>query len=151
MQAMDASLDSSGPVDIGRLGGAACSGIDYPAKGFYGDNILAPNLNSVGFAPMGTVEVAAKLGPSASLQVQLTHIQGSRWSAQFDQFRVKEVATDPHTQLLEAKFAGQMNETTMFFFGGGRMRIDYFECGSTTPSGTKFLSWGNGVDEGGAP
>jgi hypothetical protein len=144
--------DARQPEDTGRLGGAACGGIDYPVKGFYGDNILAPTLDQVGYAPTGTIELAARLAATASLRLKLTHVMGARWSAQpGGDYRTMEVSSDPHVQLLEAKFSGQMNETTMLFFGGGRLLIEYFECGATEPSGSKILYWGNGSNEGGVP
>jgi hypothetical protein len=144
--------DAGGPPDTDRIGGAACGGIEYPPKAFYGVNILSPGVDQVGYAPTGTVELAAKLGPAASLRIRLSHITGSRWSAQpGGDYRTMDLSFDPHEQLLEAKLAGQMNETTMFFYGGGRLMIEYFECGADVPNGMKFLAWGNGSNEGGVP
>jgi hypothetical protein len=44
-----------------------------------------------------------------------------------------------------------MSEQSMVFIGNGRASVEFYECGSTTPSGTKMIYWGNGVGDGGAP
>ena len=36
----------------------------------------------------------------------------------------------------------------MFFLHSGQARLDIFECGATTPSSSKTISWNDGTDAG---
>jgi hypothetical protein len=133
--------DGSVPVDVGSLGGAACGGIEYPVEGFGGPNILVPSFEQAK-PPGEPYVIAAKLAPSASLVIAFLLVtpltEGTYGVEGGGDFRAKGIG--PTSVLFEAKLPGQ-NERGMAFRGDGRAVIEYFECGATTPTGTKMLYW----------
>src|SRR5207344_676448 len=70
-------FDSGVTLDVSNVGGAACGGVEYPATGFYGENILYPPYSWV--TPGAQIEMAAKLGPAAAVRIKMTLISGSVW------------------------------------------------------------------------
>src|SRR5260370_39013402 len=155
------SATSAGGVAPGGAGGAAggagelqdasdCGTIEYPASGFYGDNVLFPSFDHVASAAeAGKVEMAAKLVTPGSLKLKMTLIDGSEWGLSSGgdwRFTNWDFATK--SQLFEPKNAGQTSEIQLSFYLSGKALIEYFECSSANPTRTKTLSWGD-VDGGG--
>jgi hypothetical protein len=134
------------PTDVSKLGGAACGGIDYPKAGFYGENIIYVPYTKV--TPGAQIEMAAKLNQGASLRIRLTRVSGAIWliGGQAVEWRNTEYDQVTGVQLFEAPDMGRSDEETFQFPAIGKLLVEYFECGSTTPTGTKFLTW-----EGGPP
>jgi hypothetical protein len=136
--------DGSVPVDVGNLGGAACGEIEYPAAGFYGPNLLDPSLDHLKSDVTGSeVEVAAKLGPNASLTIALLVVipfaDGISIESDGD-FHARTIDA-LGSMILVPKFQGQLNERGLVFRNPGRLVVEYFECGATTPTGTKMITW----------
>jgi hypothetical protein len=130
-------------VDTGSLGGTACGGIEYPNTGFFGENILFPSRDRVALDT--DVEMAVKLAPTATLRFKVTALtpldeNGGYTISSDNDFRSR--VAGPSALLWEPKFAGSLAECWLSFHGTGRELIEYFECDSETPTGTKLLSWG---------
>ena len=45
------------------------------------------------------------------------------------------------TMTFQAKVSGQLVEQGLQFSGRGRASVEYYECGSTIPNGTKMIDW----------
>jgi hypothetical protein len=143
---MGLAFDANVEVDVGKLGGAACGGIEYPVSGFYGDNILVPSYDSIRVRRGESVEIAAKLPPGAALTIKMTWIEGpGGWSDELGtDFLVKTIpgpVSPIFTQVFQAKVSGQLVENGLRFADKGRTIVEYYECGSATPNGTKIVSW----------
>jgi hypothetical protein len=141
---LGAAIDANMATDVGRLGGAACGGIGYPAAGFYGENFLVPTYLTVNQA--SSMEMAAKLAVGASLRVKLTRISGAIWwiSGQGSDWRFTQYDFATGEQMFEAPDTSRTDETTFTFPDSGKVLVEYFECGSSTPTGSKVLSWTGG-------
>jgi hypothetical protein len=142
-----ARVDAEVPFDVGNLGGAACGGIEYPATGFYGDNILVPSYASLRSTQRSAdFEIAAKLPPGAALRIEMTWVDGTGgWGDEANGDFLFKITRGPvplmFTETLEAKESGKLVEHGLQFSGTGRAALEYYECGATTPSGTKMIDW----------
>jgi hypothetical protein len=138
------TIDANIPTDVSRLGGASCGGIEYPQTGFYGENFLDPSYVTVN--ENAQMEMAAKLGVGASLRIRLTRVSGSVWYIGTPATEWRASAYDHATgvQLFEAPDMGRSDEETFLLPDSGSLLVEYFECGATTPTGVKILSWSGG-------
>jgi len=144
-------FDPGVKLDVSNIGGAACSGIDYPANGFYGENLLYGPYSWV--TPGAQLEMAAKLGPSAAVRIKMTLLSGGTWfiGGMSGDWRFTQFDFNTGVQSFQAPDPGRTVETTFMFIANGRALLEYFECGSTTPTGSKLILWGNGISDSGAP
>jgi hypothetical protein len=133
--------------DAGGAGDASVGtpcGISYPESAFYGQNVLYPNHTAFELMPKH-YDMAAFVPAGASLHLRITKLNGS-WGAFFN------VAGNDWRMMGNAEVAqdfvpidtGRMIEADVMFMGNGRARLDFFECGSTTPTRSKVYIWGNG-------
>jgi hypothetical protein len=129
-------------------GGTPC-GITYPESAFYGPNILHPEHTAFELTPK-YYDMAAFVPAGVSLRLRITRLIGD-WGASFDingnDWRMMgnpEVAQD-----FVPIDSGRMIEVKVMFIGGGTARLDFFECGSTTPTRSKTYLWGNGTGDAG--
>jgi hypothetical protein len=156
---MDASVGVGGAAPSGS-GGAAGSGVDqvdascgsvaYASNGFYGPNVLYSGNNIfVNNANSPQYDFLAEVAPGASVTIKMTGTAGdfrpvpgadgwgssdSNWLTTTFDFTTGEQTfktRNPYT-----------SEARMVFLGTGKARIDYFECGSSTPTRTKTIAWG---------
>ena len=142
-------------VDVGNLGGAACGGIEYPETAFYGTNVLYPSFSqAISQFPANNYDFAAKLATGASLQIRLTNsppyrnadgnpYPASVWEVSGVEWRFTTYDYDTGIQLFEAADSGRSIEMQFGFRGNGSALVEYFECGSSVPTGTKILYWNN--------
>jgi hypothetical protein len=139
-------------VDVGNLGGAACGGIEYPETAFYGTNVLYPSFSyAVSKSGPGNYDFAAKLAPGASLDIRLTNSlyraadgnprPAAVWVFSGVDWRYLPYDYDTGVQLFEAADSGRSIEMQFGFQGSGWALVEYFECGSSVPTGTKILYW----------
>ena len=148
------SAGSAAPIDSGapavpdgstnQLGGAACGGIEYPVSGFYGDNFLHSTYVTVNQA--APVSMVAKLNVGASLRIKMTLRSGTPWLIHplTSEWRASLYDFAANSQLFEAPDTGRSDEMRFEFPEQGEALVEYFECGSSTPTGSKVLSWGGG-------
>lgn len=143
-------FDAGVTEDVSQLDAAAC-GVTYPATGFYGDNILLPRYRQV--TAGGPTEMAAKLGPNAVIRIKMTLISGSVWwiGGQHEDWLSTPFNFSTGVQIFQAQDPGRTVEDSFQFPGNGRALVEYFECGSETPTATKLLLWGNGISDSGVP
>ena len=94
-------------------------------------------------AAVQTYEMAADVASASSLSIKMTLLEGSPWLIADSDFRSTlwdDPTLEPGQRLFVPRFPGR-NETRLLFRGGGRARIDYYECGSLTPTRTEVMVW----------
>jgi hypothetical protein len=138
-------FDANGQTDVGNLGGAPCGGIDYPPSGFYGDNILLPSYDSIRVKNGEAVEIEANLPMGAALLIKMYWLDGpGGWSDEPSGDFFAKTTPGPgnaFVQEFQSKASGRVVEHGLRFAGDGHARVEYYECGSSTPNGTKVIDW----------
>jgi hypothetical protein len=134
---------------IGAADGAidAGCGVIYPQDGFYGPNILYPGYTT-SFVTRGDnkafYEIAATHPAGVTVTLKMTLLSGPVWyhGGYVDDWHV---TTWDENSMGEQTFAtpnvvGE-SETTIFFQQNGQARLDIFECGASTPTSSKTITW----------
>jgi hypothetical protein len=135
------SADAGGAADASV--GTPC-GITYPESGFYGPNILFPDYTAFELMPKHYT-MAAFVPAGAPLRLRITKLNGS-WGLFFSDTDWRSMGNADIAQDFVPidTGAGHVAEANITFMGNGRARMDFFECGSTTPTRSKVYMWGNG-------
>jgi hypothetical protein len=128
-------------------GDARCDQVSYASDGFYGPNVLYPSRTSFTDQPYSMpYEIEAEI-KSGSVIIEMTRLSPTDYSPPSDLWSTSAAAWlvtnfDPSTQkqTFKAQNSGTW-ETPMWFAGSGQARVDYFECGSATPTFTKVITW----------
>jgi hypothetical protein len=126
-------------------------GVSYPQTGFYGLNILYPGLTSFpSVSSTSSYELAADHAAGATVTLNMTLLSGTVWDiGAFGgdwRFTTYDYMTGEQTFSTPNVAGG--SESSMFFSGNGEARLDLFECGSTTPTSSKTITWYDGTDGG---
>lgn len=135
----------SGDEAAGSGGGCP---ITYPPSGFFGPNILYPQATPFATGVTSPYTMAAIVPLGYALTLKLTNLGGTgvvpglgpTWALTQDDFRESVFNKTTHEQIFEARLVG-INEVEISFEGTGSARIDFFECGSITPTKTETIYW----------
>jgi len=156
----------SGPggsgMESGGSGGAPvavpCGSIEYPATAFYGPNVLdsAATAFPAG-ASTGALDFdfAARLSAGASLTVRMTMVDVSLplpgpfppnvwWMANAGDWLVTDFDLSTGVQNFNAHDTEKVLAMEFGFQGNGSALVEYFECGSATPTRSKTITWSTG-------
>ncbi|MET0593458.1 MAG: hypothetical protein ABW133_12210, partial [Polyangiaceae bacterium] len=117
-------------------------GITYPPSAFFGVNILHPDITKFAAQPTH-YDMAAFVPQGAQLRLRITNLSGGLgpfFDVASNDWRM--MGTPNTGQDYEPRDTGRMIEVNMLFNGSGTGRLEYFECGSATPTRTKLYSWG---------
>ena len=143
---------AAGSADAGAAPDATVGtpcGITYPESAFYGPNILHPEHTVFELMPK-QYDMAAFVPAGVSLRLRITKLIGD-WGAFFD-INGNDWRMMGNAQVAQDFIpidSGRMIEVKVTFAGGGTARLDFFECGSTTPTRSKMYIWGNGKGDAG--
>ena len=130
---------------LGKADGGGC-GVTYPETGFYGPNILYPGVTSFAdhdWSAPPYYELVASHPFGATVKVNMTLL----WGLGFDpggpafDWRMLQDPTVPANETFQTPDVAAVSESTIAFFESGQARLDIFECGATTPTSSKTISW----------
>jgi hypothetical protein len=142
------------PVDasVGEVRPPPGCPITYPDTGFFGENILYPGRTSfvadVRATPPGQYEFAADVPLGFSLIFTITLLGGTGgdpltgpiWYYSESDFRATAYDRATGLQTFQSRIPGR-NEGIITFSGTAQGRIDYYECGSPTPTRVQLINW----------
>jgi hypothetical protein len=135
---------------IGSTDASHCN-VTFPQSGFYGPNILYQGndsfVSSPGF-PYRLYELVVQHDAMSPITVTLTLLEGPVW-------QVPGNALDWHykfsdgggffgvggSESFEAPNVTGEFEEAIYFQNSGRAKLDVYECGATTPTFSKTISW----------
>jgi hypothetical protein len=126
-------------VNDGAVGGC---GVSYPQTGFFGLNILYPGFTSFqSFGITSSYELAANHAVAATVTLNMTLLSGTVWEFGTSDWLVTTYDDMTGEQTFSAPNVVGESESSMFFSGNGRARLDLFECGAATPTRSKTITW----------
>jgi len=141
------------PAVDGSIASDALGGncpITYPARGFFGQNVAFQQEATLTSVVRGLYTLAADVPAGFSLSFTITRLSssapgnnpslGSIWYLGQSDFRFTAYDPANQNQLFMSRLAGR-NEVEMSFDGAGQARIDYYECGSVTPTRIEIINW----------
>ena len=146
---------------------APCIEVTYPASGFYGMNALVPDATTFMSDQTSTpYELAADLIPGATITIKMTMSadtlarvridagpvpgfpHNAWWLSGEQGWLITNFNFDTGEQVFMSQAGVLRPEIQLKFQGNGQARVDYFECGSPTPTRSKVITWSSAVDAG---
>jgi hypothetical protein len=137
-------LACQGTTSVG--GADAGCDVTIPKDGFLGPNILYMGNDSFQGQPapqLQLYELVVTHDVSANVRVKMTLLSGNPWSipGSANDWHVTLFDSTSNSQMFEAPNVTGEFEEALYFDYTGTARVDLFECGATTPSLSKTISW----------